>query len=347
METTNQLETPLIELEQAAGAKLATYHGCLLPETFSTFEDEYRAARESLAIFDTNWHAIINLSGPDRLRYLNAIVSNDIKNLKEGSGTLALLLNPQGRILAELEIYALKDRLLTLSHASLRQRTVETLDKYIIMDDVTLDDATDKLGTLAIEGPQAARPIEKAYGFNLDEMPDIAIRSVHIDSMPCEIIRRSHYGYVGMEVVAPQRSLKQIWENLLELVRQRGGLSIGMQTLESLRLEAGIPFYPADFNHTVIPHEAAVETTHISFTKGCYTGQEIVERVPPRGQVNHRRLRPIFSTPDPPRPGTRLGTDGKERGLDPGPSVSPKETPALGVGYPRREHGSPGSNLDV
>jgi glycine cleavage system aminomethyltransferase T len=117
METTNQLETPLIELEQAAGAKLATYHGCLLPETFSTFEDEYRAARESLAIFDTNWHAIINLSGPDRLRYLNAIVSNDIKNLKEGSGTLALLLNPQGRILAELEIYALKDRLLTRSHA--------------------------------------------------------------------------------------------------------------------------------------------------------------------------------------------------------------------------------------
>src|SRR5271155_3204426 len=162
METTNQLETPLIELEQAAGANFATHYGCVLPENFSTFEDEYRAARESLAIFDTNWHAIINLSGPDRLRYLNAIVSNDIKNLKEGSGSLALLLNPQGRILAELVIYALKDRLLTLSHASLRQRTVETLDKYIIMDDVTLDDATDEFGTLAVEGPHAAGTIGKA-----------------------------------------------------------------------------------------------------------------------------------------------------------------------------------------
>src|ERR1700678_3489835 len=156
METTNQPETPLIELEQAAGAKLATYHGCLLPETFSTFEDEYRAARESLAIFDTNWHAIIELSGPDRLRYLNAIVSNDVKTLKEGEGRFALLLNPQGRILAELEIYALAALLLTLSDASLRERTVQTLDKYIIMDDVTLNDASDKMGSFAIEGPQAA-----------------------------------------------------------------------------------------------------------------------------------------------------------------------------------------------
>jgi folate-binding protein YgfZ len=347
MEATNQLETPLIELERAAGAKLAANWGCLLPEIFSTFEDEYRAARGSLVIFDTNWHAIINLSGPDRLRYLNAIVSNDVKNLKEGSGTLALLLNPQGRILAELEIYALKDRLLTLSHASLRQRTIETLDKYIIMDDVTLEDATHKLGTLAIEGPQAARTIEKAYGFDLDELPDLAIRSVHIDSMPCEMIRRSHFGYVGMEVVAPQKSLKQIWENLLELVRSRGGLPMGMKALEALRLEAGIPFYPADFNDTVIPHEAAVETTHISFTKGCYTGQEIVERVRSRGQVNRRRVNLKFSTPEPPAAGIRLSVDGKELGLVTSSAFSPKAGTAIGMGYSRREHDTPGSILDV
>src|SRR6202044_2167871 len=109
-------------------------------------------------------------------------VSNDVNILGEGHGGVALLLVPKGHILAELEIYALKNRLLTLSHASLRQRPGESLDKYIIMDDVTLEDVTDKLGSFAIEGPQAARTIEKAYGFDLDEMPDLAIRSVHIDS---------------------------------------------------------------------------------------------------------------------------------------------------------------------
>ena len=340
------METPLLEKHQAAKATLATFHDCVLPEIFSKFEDEYRAASESVAIFDTNWHAIIELSGPDRSRYLNAIVSNDVKNLGEGHGLLALLLDPKGHILAELEIYAQKNRLLTLSHASLRQHTVETLDKYIIMDDVTLEDVTDKLGSFAIEGPFVAKMLDKAYGIDLEEFADLDIRSVHLDSIPCEIIRRSHFGYVGAEIIAPRKSLIQLWDNLLELVRLRGGQPIGVKTLESLRLEAGIPFYPADFNDTVIPHEAAVETTHISFSKGCYTGQEIVERVRSRGQVNRLRVWLKFSTPEPPAFATRLSAEGKEIGIVTSSAYSPKAGTAIGIGYSRREHNAPGAILD-
>jgi aminomethyltransferase len=318
----------------------------VLPELFSTFEDEYRAARESAAIFDTNWHALIELSGPDRSRYLNAIVSNDVKNLGEGHGVLGLLLDPKGHILAELEIYALKNHLLTLSHASLRQRTVETLDKYIIMDDVALEDVTDKLGSFAVEGPFAAKMLDKAYGIDLEECAELDIRSVHIDSMPCEVIRRSHFGYAGAEIIAPRKSLVQLWENLLALVRLRGGQPIGMKALEALRLEAGIPFYPADFNDTVIPQEAAVEGTHISFTKGCYTGQEIVERVRSRGQVNRLRVKLKFSTPEPPAAGTRLRVEGKEVGLVTSSAFSPKAGAAIGMGYSRREHDTAGSVLE-
>jgi folate-binding protein YgfZ len=340
------METLLLEKHQAAKAKLATFHDCVLPEIFSNFEDEYRAASESVAIFDTNWHALIELSGPDRSRYLNAIVSNDVKNLGEGHGILALLLDPKGHILAELEIYALKNRLLTLSHASLRQRTVETLEKYIIMDDVTLEDVTDKLGSFAIEGPFAAKMLDKAYGIDLEEFADLDIRSVHIDSMPCEIIRRLHFGYVGAEIIAPRKSLTQLWDNLLELVRLRGGQPIGMTTLETLRLEAGIPFYPADFNDTVIPHEAAVENTHISFSKGCYTGQEIVERVRSRGQVNRVRVKLKFSTDEPPPFATPLSVEGKEIGIVTSAAFSPKVGTAIGIGYSRREHTAPGAILD-
>jgi folate-binding protein YgfZ len=346
-----EMETPLIELERAAKATFAEYHDCTLPELFSTFEDEYRAARQSLAIFDTNWHAIIELSGPDRLRYLNAIVSNDVKNLKEGDGRLALLLNPQGRILAELEIYALSDRLVTLSHASLRARTVETLDKYIIMDDVTLDDVSDKMGSFAIEGPQAARDIDHAYNLGIADMPELAIRAVHIDSIPCEIIRRSRFGprdkSPGVEILASRKLLPELWENLSKLVTARGGAPIGTKTFEALRLESGIPFYPADFNDTVIPHEARVEDTHINFSKGCYTGQEIVERVRSRGQVNRVRVKLKFSTPDPPAFGTRLRADGREVGLVTSAAYSPRDKTAIGMGYSRREHDAPGTVLDV
>jgi len=188
--------------------------------------------------------------------------------------------------------------------------------------------------------------LDKAYGINLEEFADLDIRSVHIDSIPCEIIRRSHFGYVGAEIIAPRKSLIQLWDNLLELVRLRGGQPIGMKTLESLRLEAGIPFYPADFNDTVIPHEAAVEGTHISFSKGCYTGQEIVERVRSRGQVNRLRVKLKFSTPEPPPFATRLSAEGKELGLVTSSAYSPKAGTAIGIGYSRREHNAPGAILD-
>ncbi len=108
------METPLIEEHRSAGATLAEFSGCLLPEKFWDEQEEYRAARETVALFDTNWHAIFSLSGRDRVRYLHAITSNNIKELAEGHGMPALLLNPQGHILAELEVYALKEKLLVL-----------------------------------------------------------------------------------------------------------------------------------------------------------------------------------------------------------------------------------------
>src|ERR1700683_4925918 len=196
------MDTPLLELHKLAGATLASFHGCVLPDTFTTFAEEHRAAREAVAIFDTNWHTIVELSGPDRVRYLNAIVSNDVKSLGEGRGTLALLLNPQGHILAELEIYALQEKLLVLSDASVRERTVATLEKFIIMDDVTWSDVTEQLGRLAIEGPRAGTVIAEACGLSLDGFSEHAVAEVEIDGVACHLIRHSPFGLPRAEFPA-------------------------------------------------------------------------------------------------------------------------------------------------
>jgi folate-binding protein YgfZ len=348
------MDTPLLDEHKIAGATLASFHGCTLPDVFSSFADEYRAAREAVAIFDTNWHTIVELSGPDRVRYLNAIVSNDVKTLGEGRGTLALLLKPQGHILAELEIYALQEKLLVLSHASLRERTIATLDKFIIMDDVTLSDVTDQFGSFAIEGPRAATVIAEACGLSLDGFSEHAIAEVQIDGVACHLIRHSHFGFPGAEIIAPREHLGLLWKNLRASVHTQHGAAIGMRALNSLRLEAGIPWFPDDFNDTVIPHEAALEATHISFTKGCYTGQEIVERVRSRGQVNRQRVQLKFSTTEPPAPLTRLrareSADGtaepKEVGIVTSSAFSPSANAAIGMAYVRREHNAPGAILE-
>lgn len=332
--------------ERAAGAVFAESDGCTLPELFSEVPSEYRAARERAAMFDTNWHATFLLTGPDRVRYLNAVVSGNVLGLEQGAGTLALLLNPQGRILAELEIYQLAEQLLIRTHAAARERAHETLDKYIIMDDVALVDATDSLGSFAVEGPLAAEVLQEVCGVKISELPALSIREVRRGDLEFNLIIKSHFALPGAEFLAARETLRKLWMRLAQAVEARGGKPIGMQAVNILRLEAGIPWFPADFNENVIPHEAALEDTHISFGKGCYTGQEIVERVRSRGQVNRRRVRLKFSREEPPEFGARMFADGKEIGLVTSAAYSPQAGSAIGMGYVRKEQAAAGNVVE-
>jgi folate-binding protein YgfZ len=326
------METPLIGLHRAAGVELAEYDGCLLPKSFSTLDEEYRRVHKSAALYDSNWHAIFTLSGRDRVAYLHNISSNDIKSLGEGQGTLALLLNPQGHILAELEVYALPEKMLVLSHASQRERTLATLKKYVIGSQVQIEDLTEAYGSIGTTGigsdlaEGSAKEFPSGSGF---------------------LARRTRIGSVGTEYIAPRADLVELWRKLSEAVRGAGGGQIGMDAFHALRLEAGVPWYPADFGDAQIPHEAGLETTHISFNKGCYTGQEIVERVRSRGAVNRKRVGLRFSSVEPPAAGTKLRVvGGAEIGFVSSASAMPDGQAAIGMGYVRKEQFAPGSVVE-
>ena len=340
------MQTPLLGEHKLENARLGEFDGCELPESFARFDADYRAARESAAIFDTNWNAIWFASGRDRVQYLHNITSNDIKGLAEGRGALALLLNPQGRILAELEIYALPEKLLVRSHASQRERTLATLKKYVIGSKVEIDDATERMGSFAVEGAQAAEAVWQACSVDLEGMPQMGIHEISFEGSSCWVPRRSHFGAFGAEFIAPREPLAALWRKMLAAVRKLGGAPIGMTALNALRLEAGVPWFPADFNDAMIPHEAALEDTHISFNKGCYTGQEIVERVRSRGHVNRKRVALKFSTREAPAAGTKLWAGGAEVGFVTSSAYSPANSSAIGMGYVRREQFAPGSVVE-
>ncbi|HKQ88125.1 MAG TPA: glycine cleavage T C-terminal barrel domain-containing protein [Candidatus Acidoferrales bacterium] len=347
METrTSIFESPLLAEHRAAGARIGEFSGCLLPEGFSDFDTEYKAARETVALFDTNWHLTANFTGRDRVKYLHAITSGNVKDLAADRGTLALLLNPQGRILAELEIYALPESILLRSHVSLREQTIATLRKYILGSQVKAEDATDATGSFAIEGPRTADVLKQIAAVDLAEIPDMAACEIRIDQIACRLLCRSHFAQPGAEIVASREALPQLWRTAEAAVRAHGGGPIGMIALNSLRLEAGVPWFPIDFNDTVIPHEAAVEGTHISFNKGCYTGQEIVERVRSQGRVNRKRVRLRFSSAQPPLAGTKLRANGAEVGAITSAAYSPAASTAIGMGYVRREQHAPGSRVE-
>ena len=346
VQTAKSIDTPLAALHRQAGAKLGVWFGCVLPDDFGDWQREYWFARKGLALVDKNYRAYFSLTGPDRVRYLNAILTNNIKDLPAGQGIISLLLNAQGHILAELEVYALQERLFCVSYAMIRERLGEILDKYIIMDDVTLTDDTQRYTTLALEGPRAASVVSELTGIDLSSLPELGRMDSRVGPIPCSVIRRSPSEFTGAEFFVERQHVEQLWLVLDEKVRAAGGGAMGYTALSAARLEQGIPWFGYDFDEKQIPQEAALENTHLSFTKGCYTGQEIVERVRSRGQVNRRRVALVFDGDRVPLAGERLLATGAEVGNVTRAAFSPSLSRPIGMGYVRKESNAEGTVLE-
>jgi folate-binding protein YgfZ len=351
------LPTPLAELHRQTGATLGSWFGCELPDDFGDWLEEYHHFRQGVALLDKNYRAYLDFTGPDRVRYLNAILTNNIKDLRENHGVVSLFLNPQGHIQAEIETYALPDKLFCISYAAIRDSLIPALDKYIIMDDVTLTDRTAGFATLALEGPKAALVTEELTGIALTDLAELETRLVTVQSIPCRLGKRSPGGTASAEFLVDVAHAEPLWKILEQASRKHGGAPAGYTALSALRLELGEAWFTYDFGDKQIPHEAGLQASHISYTKGCYTGQEIVERVRSRGQVNRVRVTlqyGLASTGGPaipgcalPAPNTPLLSDGKEVGHTTRAAYSPSLQAPIGMGYVRREKSTSGSVLQL
>jgi len=354
-----QIDTPLAGVHRRAGAKMGVWFGCALPDDWGDAREEQRFANESVALIDKNYRAYFTFSGPDRVRYLNAILTNNIKDLGNGHGVVSLLLNAQGRILAEIETFAEAEKLFCVSYLMIRERLAEVLEKYIIMDDVTFSDDAEKFGTLALEGPRAAEVVKELTGVDLNSLPQLGWANVTLSSgtgegavdkatsensegaIPCRLLRR----FAGGEFVVERDKLEPLWDVLLQATRRHGGGPMGYKALSAQRLVQGVPWFGYDFGEKQIPHEAGLESSHISYTKGCYTGQEIVERVRSRGQVNRRRVELLFAGEGVPDNSAELIVDGKAVGYVTRAARSWFPPCTLGMGYLGKEHRSVGSKV--
>jgi folate-binding protein YgfZ len=193
-----------------------------------------------------------------------------------------------------------------------------------------------------VEGPAATAIVREVSGIDLSDLLDHG----HVEAMvhtaagvvPCGIIRRSLFGLQGAEFLIRRDAVVALWDLLASAAQTRGGAPIGYRAVNMLRLEAGIPWFGADFDDRHIPHEAALEQSHISYIKGCYTGQEIVERVRSRGHVNRRRTGLKFARAEPPPPGSTILSAGTEVGNVTSAASSPQLGCAIGMGYVRREN---------
>src|SRR5580700_376179 len=348
-EKTTVIETPLAELHRSAGARMGVWFGAAQPDDFGDAREEQRFANESVALIDKTHRAYLTFTGPDRVRYLNAILTNDVKSLAVGHSNISLLLNPQGRILAEIETHALPDRLLGISYGMIRARLVEWLEKYIIMDDVTLTDDSDNFGTLALEGPKTGAAVRELTATDFPAKADAtsldsAVRNRAGSAIPCRLLRRSA---VSAEFIVAQKDLRALWKILETTAKEFGGGAMGYSALSAQRLAQGVAWFGYDFGEKQIPHEAGLQDTHISYTKGCYTGQEIVERVRSRGQVHRQRVGLLFrgDRKTVPVSGETLLLDGAEVGYVTRAAQSFYPAAIVAMAYVRKEGAALGTVL--
>jgi folate-binding protein YgfZ len=358
------IETPLAGVHRRAGAAMGVWFGCALPDDWGDAREEQRLANESVALIDENYRAYFSFSGPDRVRYLNAILTNNIKDLTGGQSVVSLLLNAQGRILAEVETFAEAEKIFLVSYLMIRERLAEVLEKYIIMDDVTFSDDAEKFGTLALEGPLAAEVVKELTGADLHSLPELGWAEVAVNSsksevvtannassnnsgraIPCRMVRRSPGGISSAEFIVERGELEPFWDVLLQATRRHGGGPMGYKALSAQRLVQGVAWFGYDFGEKQIPHEAGLESSHISYTKGCYTGQEIVERVRSRGQVNRRRVELLFAGDSVPESGAELTVDGKTVGYVTRAARSWFPPGVLGMGYLGKERRNVGAKV--
>jgi len=257
----------------------------------------YDALRNGAAWLDLSARAKIRMLGEDRARLLHAMTTNHIQQLKPGEGCYAFFLTAQGRVLADVNVLCRPDHLLLDLEPELRDKVYQHLDHYIIADDVTLEDVTNETTTLAVEGPKAAEVLQAAGA----PVPESDYANVEWETGL--VARLNTTGSLGFFVIAP--SIEK--DELIKRIEAAGAIAADSEAFRVVRIEHGKARYGEDISERFLAQETN-QPHALNFNKGCYLGQEIVERVRSRAQI-HRVLKPlVLDAAEPPAPGTKIDT---------------------------------------
>ncbi len=303
---------------------------------------EFQALVSASGVHELSSRAKISLTGGDRTRWLNGMVTNNVRDLEAGRGVYAFLLNPQGHILGDLYAYNRGESLLVDTDRSQVEKILAVFDKYIIMDDVEVANVSDRLSAVGIAGPKSRETLQAA-GFEVPELKPLQFVEIMWQQTGVTVVRGDNPQVESFELWLAPGDSERVSAGLVNA----GARPVGSAALDLLRIAAGIPRYGVDIRERDLPQETEQERA-LNFSKGCYVGQEIVERIRSRGQVR-RKFTGFAIEGQLPAVGSKLQLDGK----DVGEITSSASLPAAGserrlaLGYIRREVATPGKQVEA
>jgi folate-binding protein YgfZ len=319
------------------GANPTEHSGANPAPDFGDARAEFQALLSGCGLYDLSRRAKIAVTGGDRVRWLNGMVTNNIRDLAPGHGVYAFMLNAQGRIQADLYAFQRGDSLLVDTEGGQRDKVLQLFDHYIIADDVEIADISDKLAALGLTGPESRNVLERA-GIAVPDLSHLQFADVGWQQRAVTLLRSGEEVRESWQVwIAPEHT-----SELRDALLKADARPVGTAALNLFRIARGIPQFGVDIRERDLPQETG-QTRALNFTKGCYLGQEIVERIRSRGAV-HRQFTAFVVEGALPEPGAKIlasEKDEKEVGEITSSAILPMPggDRLVALGYLRREAG--------
>ncbi len=274
-----------VEFIKYAAPGSARDSACELVGTFGDLEAEYAAIRRGAGLLDSPHRGTIVVTGADRLSVLNNLLTQELKDLTAGRVKCSFWLNRKGRIDADLMLVETAERLVIDVDTHRTAETVKALSEYVFTEDAAFSDESERWHHIAVHGPAALDAIaaaanQEAVALDPGQSANVSIADADVIVARCDVV-----GETGLALFVPIESVDTVWQTLVateaSIPRVR---PIGWHAFNIARIEAGTPLFNVDFGTTNLPHETAILAQRVSFTKGCYLGQEIVARMESLGK---------------------------------------------------------------
>lgn len=339
-------QSPLTELHRASGAEFAEEDGWIMPLHFGDFLQEYRAVRSQVGLLDLCHRTLLRFTGPDRVSYLQGMVSNDVKKLAPGEGIHAAFLDIQGRILADTRILCMGESFLLDLWESLKERIYAHLNRYLIADDVEITDLAGQYGIISLQGPKARLLLGELLSLEKIPLRELDHCTFQIGGAEVHVVRSIHTGEEGYDFLMGTRDLLPVVSHTQKFAKRFSLRWIGTQAQKVLRVESGIPLYGVDMNEDNLLLETGLEQA-VSFQKGCYLGQEVVERIRSRGHVNKMLVGLLLEGETPADRGDTIRAGNKNIGKVTSSILSPARKIPVALGYVHRDYNRPGTQVSI
>ncbi|MGH7767981.1 MAG: aminomethyltransferase family protein [Candidatus Binatia bacterium] len=339
--------TPLADIHRAHGAEFVEQDGWILPARFGAPIKEYEAVRSAVGLLDLCDYAAVELTGPDCVFYLQGMITNDVKSLCPGAGMYAAVVDVNGKILADLRVLCVENStFVLLMREPLKDKVITQLNKYLVADDVEIVDHAGRYGLISLQGPHALLLLTAVAPHQDPPVHMVHHRLLRVGDRPLRAIRSTHTGEEGFDLLIQSGDLRFVASEL-----ERAGTALafrwtGLEALEILRVEAGLPRYGVDMDEDNLLLETGLDSA-VSFNKGCYVGQEVIERVRSRGHVNRKLAGIALKGESPAQRGDKIHADGKEIGRITSAVFSPRLNHAIALGYIHRGYLQTGTSVSI